>query len=513
MTGTNTENTFIENNTITCRNSTVSSLEHHGIYLVNHAYLYSVSNNTVKNAETNGICLEEDSYVTTIQNNHIVNAGNFGIDLYHAQCGELWNNTIEKAGANGIEIAYGSVVKNDIKENTILNVKRSGINISESSKVGYVRDNAISGYKKKMINTSSKSDVKMKNNYNPYVARSVKITPTASVMELGKEMSLTYSLFPTTAKNKLTWHSDNENVVTVDENGNVTAVGTGNTTVTLKTSNNKTASCKINVRKPPEKIELDKTSVVLGVEERCQLKSILEENVIQKEITYTSADETVAVVDENGKITAVSEGETVITASTYNEKTADCYVTVKSAPTEIFLNAEQLKLGVGETFHLDYALPEGQTSAMIAYAVASPNVRMDKDGTVTATAVGETAITVNTYNGKTATCHIDVEQAPQTVVTDRQYIILPLGKETQLLSCTPDYKGNARITYTSSNSNIADVDENGNIFGNTPGMAKITVQTYNGKTAECIVHTKAIPNDITMLAEEKFDTLSELPLN
>ena len=505
MTGTNSENTFVENNTITCRKSTVSSLEHHGIYLSNQAHLYSVSNNVINNAETNGICIEENSDVTTVQGNRITNAGNFGIDLYNASCGEIWKNTINKTKANGIEIAYYSTVKNKIFENKISNTKRSGINVSESSKVGTICDNAISDYKKKMINLSAKSKITVKNNYNPYVAQSVKLSETSAVLELGTDLVLEKSVFPTTAKNKITWQSNNEEVAVVDENGTVSAVGTGNAVITVKTSNNKTASCKINVRKAPEKIELDKSSVVLGTGEHCPLKSILEKDVIEKEITYTSDDETVAVVDENGRITAVDEGETIITASTYNNKTADCHVTVKSAPTEIFLNAEQLKLGVGETFTLDYMLPDGQFSSLISYAINSPNITLDKNGQITAVSVGETTVTVNTYNGKSAECHVIIEKAPETLVTDKSYIILPVGKNTRLSSCTPDYNGNANITYTSTNNAVATVDENGNIFGNAFGIAKITAQTYNGKTADCIVHIKELPSDITMIAEEKFD--------
>ena len=504
VTGTTTDNTFIESNNITCRKSTVSSLEHHGIYLTNHAYLYSVSNNTIKNAETSGIRLEEDSFVTTIQGNQITNSTNFGIDLYNASCGEIWKNTINKTGANGIEIAFNSTVNNKIMENTISNVKRSGINVSESSKVPEISNNAISSYKKKMVNVSEKAKISLKNNYNPYIAQSVKITPSDTQLEIGKDTVLEKSVFPATAKNTLTWNTNNDNIITVDQNGTVHAVGTGTAVVTLKTSNNKTATCKISVKKPPEKIELNKSMLVLGVDERYQLKSILEKDVIEKKITYTSDNESVAAVDENGKIIAVSEGKATITASTYNNKTASCHITVNSAPTEIFLNAQTLKLGVGETFQLDYTLPDGQASSWIGYAI-TPNITVDKNGTVTAISTGEATVTVNTYNGKTADCHITVEKAPQSVITDKKYIILPLGKKTRLLSYTPDYDGNAKVTYTSANESIAAIDENGNIFGNSTGIVKVTAQTYNGKNADCIVHIKELPSDITMLTEEKFD--------
>ena len=142
---------------------------------------------------------------------------------------------------------------------------------------------------------------------------------------------------------------------------------------------------------------------------------------------------------------------------------------------------------------------------LISYAINSPNITLDKNGKITAVSVGETTVTVNTYNGKSAECHVIIEKAPETLVTDKSYIILPVGKNTRLSSCTPDYNGNANITYTSTNNAVATVDENGNIFGNAFGIAKITAQTYNGKTADCIVHIKELPSDITMLAEEKFD--------
>ena len=74
-------------------------------------------------------------------------------------------------------------------------------------------------------------------------------------------------------------------------------------------------------------------------------------------ITWTSSDETVAAVDENGLVTAVAEGQAVITAA-IDEIKAECTVTVEkynSAPTVVSGTASRAKIKTGTAFELDVA--------------------------------------------------------------------------------------------------------------------------------------------------------------
>lgn len=77
-------------------------------------------------------------------------------------------------------------------------------------------------------------------------ANSVSLNKTELSMEIGDTAALKATMSPSNATDKLTWTTGNANVATVD-NGNVTAVGAGKTTITVTTTSGKTASCSVEV--------------------------------------------------------------------------------------------------------------------------------------------------------------------------------------------------------------------------------------------------------------------------
>lgn len=89
----------------------------------------------------------------------------------------------------------------------------------------------------------------------------------------------------------------------------------------------------------PESLELT-PSLTVQTQRRAQLNwTVLPENAYNKEVTFASADESIAVVDANGLVTGVSVGQTVITATTVDGGiTAECAVTVEQGPAAVTLN-------------------------------------------------------------------------------------------------------------------------------------------------------------------------------
>lgn len=107
----------------------------------------------------------------------------------------------------------------------------------------------------------------------------------------------------------LVWESDNEDVATVDENGNVTAVGGGeaNITVSIKDANIQSV-CKITVDVALEDIEAPEDMVlVINHEDTAELEvKLLPKDATDVELVFESSDENVATVDADGKVTAVA---------------------------------------------------------------------------------------------------------------------------------------------------------------------------------------------------------------
>ena len=176
----------------------------------------------------------------------------------------------------------------------------------------------------------------------------VTLNKTKLTLEKNKTATLTATISPSNATNKtIIWTTSNSSVATVS-NGKITAIGPGTATITAKTNNGKTASCKVTVTTPVSSVKLSKTSLTLikGTSETIKA-TITPSNAANKTVTWSTSNSKVATVS-NGKVTAISAGTATITAKSNNGKTASCKVTVK-APAVPKDNGSQLvdNAGVG----------------------------------------------------------------------------------------------------------------------------------------------------------------------
>ena len=127
---------------------------------------------------------------------------------------------------------------------------------------------------------------------------------------------------------KVDWTTSDETIATVDENGIVTGVGLGTAYITATSVNGVTAVCKVNVKKAPGSISLDKSELTLHVHSSYTFTKTLTSNSATS-FKWTSSAPDVVRVYSTGKIVAQKSGTAVITVTTHNGKTASCTVTVK----------------------------------------------------------------------------------------------------------------------------------------------------------------------------------------
>jgi len=134
-----------------------------------------------------------------------------------------------------------------------------------------------------------------------------------------------------------------------------------------------------------------------------------------KEVTWTSSDETIASVDEAGQVTAHKVGEATITATTADgNQTATCIVTVRVPVDSVSLNAKEKAVLPGDTFILTATVsPEDATNQEVSWTSSNTDVAsVDEAGQVTAKSAGIATITVTTDDGnKTATLTVEVDAA------------------------------------------------------------------------------------------------------
>ena len=127
----------------------------------------------------------------------------------------------------------------------------------------------------------------------------------------------------------LTWSVKNKKIATVSQSGVITGKKAGKTTVTVKTHNGKKATLTVTVVKAPTKVKLNKKKATLQIGDNLQLKASFPKGQASK-LIWTSSALTVAYVDENGLVTALSEGSATVTVTAFNGKKAICAITVKA---------------------------------------------------------------------------------------------------------------------------------------------------------------------------------------
>ena len=157
--------------------------------------------------------------------------------------------------------------------------------------------------------------------------------PNKLVLNVDESYTIIPSLSPSDAQNSLTWTSLNPNVATV-ANGVVTAVNAGDAMIICQSDNGVSAQCDVTVRPIlVTQMELNAEYLDLIIGETILLEPIVSpSNATNKSVTWNSSDTSVANVDGNGLVTAVSPGHCSITAQTADgsNQSASCQVTVIS---------------------------------------------------------------------------------------------------------------------------------------------------------------------------------------
>ena len=257
------------------------------------------------------------------------------------------------------------------------------------------------------------------------------------------------------AAEKLTieWTSSDESVATVDETGTVTAVAAGEANVTASVKDaDIAASTHIKVVVTPTGVAAPESiDLVTNGENTKDLDAkLVPADATDVKLAYESSDESVATVDETGKVTAVANGECTIT--TYvTAKTEDAEASELSAVVVEAADSEEVDDSVA-------TMPEDLAAMDSAFGVVPENLKAETKVTVTTNVEG---ITLNKTEG-----------------------VLTVGNTvTVTATVTPDTATNASVTWTSSDEAIATVDSEGKITAVAPGTATITATSDSNPDA------------------------------
>lgn len=287
------------------------------------------------------------------------------------------------------------------------------------------------------------------------------------------------------------------------------------------------AGCKEPVQEEPISIKLNKgliSNLPVGSTQTL-VATVLPEGA-DVTVAWTSDNENIAVVNDEGEVTGIAPGTAVISAQA-EDAVATCKVTVTAVkPEKIALSSSNLELPVGTQHLLEVVLtPSNAVAEDVVWSSSNKTVAtIENSGLVTALAEGNTTITVKCNGGMlAAVCQVKVIGKNDVVLIESisvqpASLNLEVGDESDLaLVVNPDNAVVENVVWTSNNASVVSVDAKGHVKALSAGDATVTVKCNDGAfTADCQIKVAAKdeptpgPSDPVKVAEIQMPSTLEL---
>ena len=292
----------------------------------------------------------------------------------------------------------------------------------------------------------------------------ISISNAPQSLPVGSSVQLEAAVTPDDYIGRVSWESSDTSVLRVLSNGKVVAVGQGEAVITASVGEC-TSSVTITVtgEQPGESglsgVSLDRYTLTLYAgEEAEQLTATLKPEGTEAAIHWTSSNQTAATVSQDGKVTPLAAGVTVVTAAAGDYR-ASCIVTVQPERvrvTGIRFDEPTHTLMMGSTVTLQPIIaPDDATVKNLTWVSSDEQTAtVSRTGIVTALSVGETTITATTVDGGySAEIKIIVTAAAQLGdVNGDGYIdaadaLLCLRASVGLITLTPEQEAAADVNH------------------------------------------------------------------
>lgn len=275
-----------------------------------------------------------------------------------------------------------------------------------------------------------------------------------------------------------------------------------------------------------ESVSLETNSLSLkeGKTATVVVDEVLPDNTTNKTCSFYSTDESVATVDETGKVTAVGYGECDIVVSAYDGMSSDtCHVTVYC--TGLSLADQQLLVNrvctIDPVYKNGY---KGITSDQLTWESSDPDTAtVDSMGRVTAHATGTVTITASikdpvlTSNRLVkASCKVTIGRMAESIKTDADTVTLYEGETHQITAeVLPSDTTDKGLTYSCIRESIAKVSATGLITAVSEGTTTVTLTAMDGSGITKDITITVLPaiktidvynGDITLQAGDTYTT-------
>ena len=316
------------------------------------------------------------------------------------------------------------------------------------------------------------------------------------------------------ANARVDWSSSDPSVATVDVAGLVTAVASGDASVTA-TLGDLEARTDVTVTQVPDSIAVEPSELAFSAlgDTATVTATVIDTDgavIVNAEVEWSSDDPAVATVSSEGLVMAVGVGDASVTAA-FGDLAATVGITVIQVPRAISVEPSELAFSfLGDTATVSATVTDARdnviANAGVDWSSSDPSVAMvDSAGLVTAVAPGNTLVTAH-ISDLEASARITVDQVPDEISVVPADILFSAIADTATLTATvTDEAGNViadtEVVWTTSDTSVVTVDQAGLVMAAGPGVAVVTA-TLEDLVASASVTVAQVADSIFVYPSE-----------
>jgi uncharacterized protein YjdB len=339
----------------------------------------------------------------------------------------------------------------------------------------------------------------------PIRVTGVTLSERAASVLVGDTLFLRATVSPADATDaSFAWKSSDTSIASIDTSGFVRTYKIGAATITATTSDGeKTAECVVTVGPVRvSRITISDSVISLKPTETKTLRAtIAPENASDKRHTWSSSNNEIATVSQEGVVTAHRAGTATITVTAADGGLqSSCTVTVDAirvSSVGVSETAVTLFVGESETLAVTISPANAGNKAVTWSSNTSAVATVDRAGQVTAQGIGTAILTLRASDGGVES-YVTVRVLPryvEAIVLRPDKLAMKIGETSRLSAeVSPFNATDSTYTWHSNNPSVATVDENGSVTGVSLGEATISAVANDGSgiKGECRVVVEAV---------------------
>lgn len=366
-------------------------------------------------------------------------------------------------------------------------------------------------------NVKEQLEVIVKETQENIVIEDIILSENKKELYVGNYFDLNVKTIPSSVNDSLIYESSNSNVATVDENGRVKAISQGEAVIVVSTPSSIKKSISLIVKNNVilvKDIILKNDNITIKKGNTYKIEASVLPSSANNNLKYESSNSNVATVDDNGVITALEIGKTIIKVSAVNGISKNINLVIeenKIIVEDLILSEKEKTILPGAYFYINAEVKPNNADSNLTYESSNKNiVTVSSNGKVVGVLPGTAIITVKTVNGIKKSINIIVKDDKinlQSVTILEKTISLKIGEKITLnTSIKPANANNYQLLWKTSNSKIASV-VNGVVTANSSGNTYIEVyDKITGVNSQITINVKESLPDTIMLQD--FDNFS-----